>query len=320
MKYAWWNILIGRNSRQGLWSVPLLLAVLGCIWLSFQTRDFFSAGNLLNLLSQALPLIIASMGQMVVVLLGGLDLSVGSVISLTTVILAADAPSYVVVPGVFVAAVVIGCANGFAVTRLNVNPIIATLSMQMLVEGLARLIRPVAGGQIPWLVTHAVNGSVFGIPTSIIWMAIVAIAGWKLLYGSRFGFHLFAVGGGVAAGREDAAHTFGIADKRTILTAYILCSVFAALAGVFLAGRIVSGDPNLGPPFALDSITAVALGGTQLAGGIGSLHGTVISAFAMALLANGMNLMNVSAFMQTGIKGAILLLVVAMQTRKKMGL
>ena len=96
--------------------------------------------------------------------------------------------------------------------------------------------------------------------------------------------------------------------------------MFAALAGVFLAGRIVSGDPNLGPPFALDSITAVTLGGTQLAGGIGSLHGTVISAFAMALLANGMNLMNVSAFMQTGIKGAILLLVVAMQTRKKMGL
>ncbi len=92
------------------------------------------------------------------------------------------------------------------------------------------------------------------------------------------------------------------------------------MAGIFLAGRIVSGDPNVGPPFALDSITAVAIGGTQLSGGIGSLHGTVIGAVMMALRANGMNLANLSAFVQTAVKGAILLAVVALQSRKKMGL
>ncbi|MHA6685226.1 ABC transporter permease [Mesorhizobium sp. A556] len=100
----------------------------------------------------------------------------------------------------------------------------------------------------------------------------------------------------------------------------MICSCFAALAGIFLAGRIVSGDPNVGLLFELDAITAVAIGGTQLSGGIGSLHGTVIGALIMALLANGMNLTNVSPFVQTAIKGGILLLVVSLQSRKKMGL
>ena len=98
------------------------------------------------------------------------------------------------------------------------------------------------------------------------------------------------------------------------------CSCFAALAGVFLAGRIVSGDPNVGLGFEIDAITAVAIGGTQLSGGVGSLHGTVIGAMVMALLANGMNLANISPFIQTAIKGAILVFVVAFQSRKRMGL
>ena len=314
------NVLTGRNSRQGLWFMPLLFGFIGSVWLLIYTDDFGDANNLLNLVAQAMPLIVVSIGQMFVVLLGGLDLSVGSVISFTTVILASGGPAFVLLPAVFLAAALIGAINGLAVTRLNVNPIIATLSMQMLVEGIVRLIRPVAGGQVPEIVIHLVGGSFLGIPLPLFWGVLVTLLGWKLIHGSRFGLHLFAIGGGAAEGREDAAHTFGIPVKRNILLAYVLCSTFAALAGVFLAGRIVSGDPNVGPPFALDAITAVALGGTQLSGGIGSVHGTIIGAISMALLANGMNLANVSAFVQTGIKGIILLLVVALQSRKKMGL
>tara|TARA_R110002110_G_scaffold326259_5_gene538107 strand:- start:481 stop:1308 length:828 start_codon:yes stop_codon:yes gene_type:complete len=273
-----------------------------------------------NLLAQAMPLIIVAIGQMLVILLGGLDLSVGAVISFTTAILALDASGAVLIPLVFVAAATIGLINGFVVTRLNVNPIIATLAVQMIVMGITRMMRPVAGGHVPDIVIWAVSADVFGIPLTIVWGLVVALIAWKILYGSRFGLHLFAIGGGVAAGREDAAHTFGLSDKRTILLSYVACSCFAALAGIFLAGRIVSGDPNVGPPFALDSITAVAIGGTQLSGGIGSLHGTVIGAVVMALLSNGMNLANLSAFVQTVIKGSILLAVVAFQSRKKMGL
>lgn len=318
---AWTMRIFGtRGSRQGLWLLPLLIALGIAIWLSIQTSQFLTAGNLLNLVAQGMPLVITAMGQMFVILIGGLDLSVGSVISFTTAVLALDGPGWLLLPGVFVLAALIGLANGLIITRFNVHPIIATLSMQYILLGITRVLRPVSGGTVPDIVIASVSGSILGIPMPVFWGVLSIALAWKLLHGSRFGLHLFAIGGGVASGTEEAAHNFGIRDRRNIVLAYVICSCFAALAGVFLAGRIVSGDPNVGLLFELDAITAVAIGGTQLSGGIGSLHGTVIGALVMTLLANGMNLANVSPFIQTTIKGGILLLVVALQSRKRMGL
>jgi ribose transport system permease protein len=308
------------QARQGLWVLPLITAVLIAVALSLRTTDFLTQQNLFNLAAQAMPLIITAIGQMCVVLIGGLDLSVGSVISFTTAILSLDGPAYVVLPGVFVLAACIGLINGMAVTRLNVHPIIATLAMQYILLGIARILRPISGGTVPDVVVRAVQGSAFGIPMAIWWGLVIILVAWKLLHGSRFGLHLFAIGGGMASGVQDAARNFGVPVKRDIVLAYVACSLFAALAGVFLAGRIVSGDPNVGLLFELDAITAVALGGTQLSGGVGSLQGTIIGALVLALLSNGMNFANVSPFMQTVIKGALLLLVVGLQSRKKMGL
>ncbi|MDF3212291.1 MULTISPECIES: ABC transporter permease [Mesorhizobium] len=320
MHRSLFNILSGRNTRQGLWGLPLLVALLISLWLTVETTQFATAENLFNLVAQAMPLIIAAIGQLVVVLIGGLDLSVGSVISFTTAVLALDQPAIVLIPAVFVLAALIGLINGLAITRFNVHPIIATLSTQYIVLGITRILRPVSGGTVPEIVIDAVSGSFLGIPYPVFWGIIVILAAWKLLYGSRYGLHLFAIGGGIASGAESAARNFGVSDRRNIILAYVICSCFAAVAGVFLAGRIVSGDPNVGLLFELDTVTAVALGGTQLSGGIGSLHGTVIGALVMALLANGMNLANVSPFVQTAIKGGILLAVVGLQSRKKMGL
>ncbi|AZV20827.1 MAG: ABC transporter permease [Mesorhizobium sp.] len=320
MHRSLFNILSGRNTRQGLWGLPLLVALLISLWLTVETTQFATAENLFNLVAQAMPLIIAAIGQLVVVLIGGLDLSVGSVISFTTAVLALDQPAIVLIPAVFVLAALIGLINGMAITRFNVHPIIATLSTQYIVLGITRILRPVSGGTVPEIVIDAVSGSFLGIPYPVFWGIIVILAAWKLLYGSRYGLHLFAIGGGIASGAESAARNFGVSDRRNIILAYVVCSCFAAAAGVFLAGRIVSGDPNVGLLFELDTVTAVALGGTQLSGGIGSLHGTVIGALVMALLANGMNLANVSPFVQTAIKGGILLAVVGLQSRKKMGL
>ncbi|MBZ9919616.1 MULTISPECIES: ABC transporter permease [unclassified Mesorhizobium] len=314
------NIVSGRNTRQGQWGLPLLVALLISLWLSVQTTQFATAENLFNLVAQAMPLVIAAVGQLVVVLVGGLDLSVGSVISFTTAVLALDQPAIVLIPAVFVLAAFIGLINGLAITRFNVHPIIATLSTQYIVLGITRILRPVSGGTVPEIVIAAVSGSFLGIPYPVFWGIVVMLLAWKLLYGSRYGLHLFAIGGGIASGAESAARNFGVSDRRNIILAYVVCSCFAAVAGVFLAGRIVSGDPNVGLLFELDTVTAVALGGTQLSGGIGSLHGTVIGALVMALLANGMNLANVSPFVQTAIKGGILLAVVGLQSRKKMGL
>ncbi len=309
-----------KHSRQGLWYVPLVVIAIGIVALSLYTDNFATTQNFSNLLAQALPLIIVAIGQMIVIVLGGMDLSVGSVISLTTAILALDASPFLLIPGVFLAAIVVGFINGFSIVRLNVHPIIATLSLQFIVAGIARLLRPVAGGSVPDVVVGAVNGQVFGIPLTLIWAIVIIAIGWKLIHASRYGLHLFAIGGGVASGQVDAAHNFGLPDRRNIIVAYVLSALFAALAGVFIAGRIASGDPGVGDQFALDSVTAVAIGGTQLSGGIGSLHGTLLGAILMVLLANGMNLANLSAFLQGAIKGAILLLVVSLQTRKKMGL
>jgi ribose transport system permease protein len=308
------KLLTGKNSRNGLWFIPLVLGCLGCIWLFVRTDDFQNKQNLLNLVAQATPLMIVSLGQMIVVLLRGLDLSVGAVISLTTAILALNGPAYVLLPAVFLAAALIGCVNGIAVTRWNVHPIIATLSIMGIVQGIAMLIRPVAGGTIPAAVIQLVNGEFLGVYMPLIWFALVVFMGWKIIHGSRYGLHLFAIGGG------DVAHSFGIADKKNTVLAYMLCSMFAALAGTFLAGRIASGDPNIGSLFAIDSITAVALGGVQLAGGVGSLLGTLVGSSLLTLLANGMNLEGVSAFIQTAVKGIILLFVVALQPRKNIGL
>lgn len=320
MRYPLSRLLTGSRSRQGLWFLPLMLAVTIAIVLTLRTGQFLTSENLFNLVAQAMPLIITAIGQMFVIVVGGLDLSVGSVISLTTAVLALDGPSYVLVPGVFVLAALIGATNGFVITRLNVHPIIATLAMQYILLGITRILRPVSGGTVPDFIIASVANSIFGIPMPVFWGVAVVLLAWKLLHGSRFGLHLFAIGGGNAAGTEDAARNLGVPAKRNIMLAYVACSCFAALAGVFLAGRIVSGDPNVGLLFELEAITAVAIGGTQLSGGVGSLHGTVIGALVLALLSNGMNLLNVSPFVQTAIKGGILLLVVGLQSRKKMGL
>lgn len=314
------DVMVGRGTRQGMWILPLVLSIVLAVWLSTSTDQFFTSGNLMNVLAQGIPLAITAIGQMFVILIGGLDLSVGSVISFTTAVLSLGGSAWVMIPLVFVLGALIGCANGIIITRFNVHPIIATLSMQYIVLGITRLLRPVSGGDVPEAVISSVSGSLFGIPAAVFWGLFATLLAWKLLHGSRFGLHLFAIGGGVASGAVDAARNFGIRDQRNIVLAYVACSCFATLAGVYLAGRIVSGDPNVGLLFELDAITVVAIGGTQLSGGIGSLHGTLFGAVVMALLANGMNLANVSPFIQTAIKGGLLLLVVAFQSRKKMGL
>lgn len=309
------HLLRGAHSRQGLWVLPLVMAALVAAWLAMRTATFLDSQNLLNLVAQATPLLLASLGQLIVVLIGGLDLSVGAVISLTTAILAADAPVWVLLPMVYLAAATIGLVNGVAVSRLNVHPIIATLSTMSLVQGATLIIRPVAGGSVPEVVLTMVNAVPLGIPMSVWWSLAAIAIGWKIVHASRYGLHLYAVGGGAAVARS-----YGIGVERVTVGAYVLSACFAATAAVFLAGRITSGDPKIGELFAIESITAVALGGVQLAGGVGSVPGAITGVAFLALLANGMNLENLSAFVQTIVKGLILLAVVALQPRKNIGL
>lgn len=298
-----------------MWLLPLALSIAAAAALALRSEVFADRQNLVNLVAQATPMIIASLGQLMVVLIGGLDLSVGAVISMATAILVLDAPLWLLLLLVFGGAILTGLLNGLVIAKLNVHPIIATLSTMSIVQGITLLIRPVAGGETPVAITQLVSSGPWGIPMPLLWTALAILIGWKLAHGSRFGLHLFAVGGG----REHAA-SFGINTTAITVKAYVLSSVFAAAAGVFLAGRIGSGDPKIGALFAVDTITAVALGGVQLAGGVGSVAGGLVGASFLALLANGMNLEHVSAFVQTAIKGLLLLAVIALQPRKNIGL
>ncbi len=180
-----------------------------------------------------MPLLIAAIGQLFVILVGGLDLSAGSVISFTTAILSLDGPGGGVDPGRLRAGRLGGPDQRTGHHRMGVHPIIATLAMQYVLLGITRILRPTSGGTVPDIVISAVQGSFLGIPMPVIWGLVVIILAAKILYGSRFGLHLFCIGGGVAAGMEDAARNYGIRVERNIVLAYVACSCSQPLPGCF---------------------------------------------------------------------------------------
>lgn len=286
----------------------LLLVVLGIL-----SPGILTPQNLLNILNQQASLILVTLGQVMVVLTGGLDLSVGSVVSLTTAIVSLDMPF--AIPLAFAAAVATGCVNAVGIVRFGVHPILMTLSTMTAVQGLALLVRPIPGGRVPdWLSAYA-GAELFGVPLpALAAFAAVGAAGFMIAR-SRFGLHLIAVGGS-----PENARLGGLKSGGVIAAAYILSSVFACLGGLNLAGRLASGGPLVGTQFAIDSVAATALGGTLLSGGLGGVTGPVCGVVFLALLANGMNFLNISTYYQMIIKGVLLIAAVSAHRRKSPGL
>lgn len=310
------NILaVPVNSRNGTLRISLVIFLALCVLAAATSSEFLTSQNIANLISQTTPLVLAAVGQMIVIVTGGLDVSNGAVMSLVTTIVAMPYADTLTIPLALLAALAIGWINGLGVTKLRVHPIVMTLSTMSFAQGLALLLRPVPGGEVPHWLTASANGSVAGIPYATLWIVIpVAAASW-LIYRRPFGLHLFATGG-----NADNARMNGIKSDRIVIWAYVLSALFAFIAGLYLAGRLSSGDSKVGLPFNLDSVTAVALGGVQLSGGVGSIAGTVIGALLVSLIGNAMNLSNVSAFIQVAVKGLLLIVVVSVQRRKEIGL
>jgi ribose transport system permease protein len=159
------------------------------------------------------------------------------------------------------------------------------------------------------------SAEVFGLPLAVICAAVVVAAAAVVISRSRFGLHVMATGAS-----EESALLGGVNAGRVILIAYLLSSLFACLAGLNLAARLSSGDPLVGTSFAIDSIAATALGGTQLSGGLGGVAGPVTGVLFLALLGNGLNLLNISTYYQMIIKGALLILAVSAHRRSQPGL
>lgn len=294
-------------SRYGI----LLALVVICAVLSFATPNFFTSQNLLIVLRQVSINGILAIGVTYVIIAGGIDLSLGSVVALTGVIAATFAhpgeyPLMVPLLMALAAGVAVGGINGLVITQGRVVPFIVTLGMMTIARGLALVFsngRPVTNLSPGF--NFIGSGDLLFIPMPILLFGLVVIGSYIILTYTRLGRYIYAVGG-----NEQAARASGINVNRVKLFAYIICSALAALAGIVLASRITTGQPNAGIAYELDAIAAVVIGGTSLLGGRGSVTGTVIGVLIIGVINNGLDLLNVSSYYQQIIKGAIIIMAV----------
>jgi len=296
---------LSNNIHRGRFGLIIAL-VLAVAVLTVLRPHFLSPANLLNVIRQISINGILAVGVTFVLLTAGVDLSLGSVVALAGVLAAhlahpGDYPLMVPVSIGILAGVCCGAINGTVVTLGRVAPFIATLGMMTVARGLALVAsdgRPVSN-MSPAM--KALAGDIGVIPIPAIILAAVAIGAWWLLTYTRIGRHIYAVGG-----NEQAARAAGIHVGRVKMFAYTACGALTGLAGVVLAARITTGQPNAGVAYELDAIAAVVIGGTSLSGGIGTIGGTILGALLMGVIGNGLDLLNVSAYYQQIVKGLII--------------
>ncbi|WBU52802.1 ABC transporter permease [Paracoccus sp. SCSIO 75233] len=281
---------------------------------------FLTGQNLINVARQSVYLVLVSLGQMIVLISGGFDLSVGTAIALTSVVSALgmvwfagifpDLIWLAILLGAFLgfgAAILVGLVNGIGVAYFDVSPFIMTLGVSSVGAGLALFLTggvPVSSLPIAFGDTFGF-GRLWGIPIPVIIALICIAAMWAFMSRTRLGTQIYAVGGNIKA-----AHLSAINTKRTLMLAYAICALLASLTGLLLTARVESGEANLGGTLTLESIAACVIAGVSLRGGIGRVENVVLGAFFIILVQNGMNLAQVSSYMQMVLLGALLILAV----------
>lgn len=301
---------------------PLIGLLALCIFLSFATDRFLSVRNTLNILDQITVLGIMSVGMTFVILIGGIDLSVGSVLALSMMIMGwvaniAGWPMGLAIPLALLVSALSGLVVGLLVTSFRVPAFIATLAMMSVARGVANMITD--GQQIvgfpDWFTMLAIDRH-FGILTATVFLMLaIVIVAWLFLKYRSEGRMLYAVGG-----NPEVARLAGINVPLVTIGVYVLCAVLAGLAGIVLAARLDAVQPSSGFGYELDTIAAVVIGGTSLSGGAGGIGGTLIGVLIIGVLRNGLNLLNVSPFLQQVIIGVVIVLAVGVETlRRKKG-
>ncbi len=296
--------------RYGLFVAFLLYFIL----MSFISPYFLTTLNLLNVLRQTAPVLIIAVGMTFVIATAGIDLSVGSVVALVSVV-AADVlhrggSAGVTLLAVLVVGAVTGLINGHLIARMNLPAFVVTLATLTLVRGLAFVYTN--GYTIP-ITDDTFNalgrGEIAAIHTPVIIAAVIVFIGQYVLTQTRFGRYALAVGG-----HEEAARRQGIHVHQIKLRAYVATGVLAALAGAILTGRVANGSPNAGLTLELEVITAVVLGGTSLFGGEATVWGTVVGALFTNFIRNGLNLLGVNPFAVWVVTGVILIIAIWFNT------
>lgn len=268
---------------------------------------FLSERNLINILQQSSINACLALGMTLVIISGGIDLSVGPTAALSAVLTATLLVMGVPAPVAIAAGLALGAAcglfNGFMVAIVGLQPFIVTLGTLSTFRALALIYtggNPVLG--LPADFRAIFNSAPMGIPTPVIIVAVVALVIWGVLKKTPFGEYLLAVGG-----NEEAAHIAGVPIARTKIAAYVISGTLAALAAMILMGRLGAAEPILGNLWELDAIAAAAIGGASLMGGKGSIVGTILGAIILGAMRNGLTLMNVQSFYQLLATGLIIL-------------
>lgn len=283
-----------------------IILVLILIIASASNQDFRTSTNFSNIVAQSSVLAIVAIGQTLILLIGGIDLSNGAVLSISTVVMAQI--SYASTGSMWFAivlALIIGCGvgamNGFGIMKLNIPPMIMTLASGSIVTGIALFIQSSPGGKINLELMKFVTKkfppfNTLGVITIILYIIFTFI-----LVATKWGRNLYAVGGNAISAKKS-----GISVFKTYMSTYMVAGTLAAFGGILLSARLFSGDPVIGENYAMDTITAVILGGTMLTGGEGGIIGTLAGVFIVAMIGNVLNMLEIFPYYQYIIKGLIL--------------
>ncbi|MFI6736005.1 ABC transporter permease [Nonomuraea sp. NPDC050451] len=316
------DALLGRRSPAAAWFAEngaLAALVVLVVALSLLSSDFLSVTNLLNVGVQAAVTAILAFGQTFVIVTSGIDLSVGSVAALSAIVLAwtatvAGLPWPLATLVSLVVAVACGLVNAVLIAYGKLPPFIATLAMLGIARGLALVISQGSPIPMPDAVSH-LGDTVGGfLPVPVIVMVVMGVIAAVILNRTYAGRAMYAIGG-----NEEAARLSGIKVDRQKLITYALAGGFAAVAGIVLASRLASAQPQAAAGYELDAIAAVVIGGASLSGGKGRALGTFVGALILAVLRNGLNLLSVSAFWQQLVIGVVIALAVLVDTLRRRG-
>lgn len=291
---------------------PSLALIVMFVVYSIASPYFLTTQNVTNVLVQSAPLLILATGQTFALLMGGLDLSQGSIISLVSVVTATIMMNYGIAPAAIVgilSGVAVGVVNGVLIGRARIQPFIVTLGMLYMIAGAAMVVS--GGSTIFGLPRPDVDiffwfgGGFMGpLPVPLVIAAILVAVAYLVLARTPIGRHIYAIGS-----NEQVAVMSGINVGRTKIFIYFMSGTFAAIAGFLLSGRVISGQPLLGSgDLLLQSIGAVIIGGTSIFGGRGGVLRTVLGVLVIAFMVNGLNLLAISTFTQQVIVGAIIIL------------
>lgn len=301
-------------------NLGILLALLFlCLILTFSTDSFLTEKNILTVLRQICINSLLAFAMTCVLIIGGIDLTVGSVVGASGVAAVMMMEAGIgMFPAILLALLfgcLIGLINGSIIALTGMPAFIVTLSMQGAIRGLAYLItdgRSVGSNQE--LFTSLGNGYTLGIPNPIYVLAVTIIIISAVLYKTKFGRRMYAIGGNATA-----AKFAGIKIKGLTIVVYVISALLSALAGIILASRMYSGQPTAGIGYESDAIAAAVLGGTSFAGGVGTIGGTLIGALVIGVLSNGLNLLHISSYIQMIIKGLVIILAVSFDLIKNRG-